>query len=417
MSRLNSRTLILMMLRLAPLMLFAILCVAFGLLSDRFLSLANFRNILTQSTHVAVMAIGMTFVLLVRGVDLSVGSVMYLVAVVMGLYLSDVSLFISIPLIMVIGAAFGAINACFITGLRDRAVHRHARHFVHRPRIRSLSVRDQDGFPERHRAGAWADFVLRRSLGDLDRRRRRGGRVDHADANALRSPDLRCRSRPGLRGEGRNSRPGDYRSRSFAFAASAPPSVALISVSQVGAASATFGYQEEFPVIAAAVLGGTSLFGGRGGVFGSIFGAVLVQTTSNGLVMLNANPYLYPLVNSVIIFIAAWVDGRRRLMTERLEQRKSVSKRKTCRTGKLIEMSEYPFTAEGSRGARRPGTRRRSATASRSSVAGAPRDRLHRRADGRASIGNCRRSSASRDRAHPRQGAAARSDPAARGLV
>ena len=74
--------------------------------------------------------------------------------------------------------------------------------------------------------------------------------------------------------------------------------------------------------IAAAVLGGTSLFGGRGGVFGSIFGAVLVQTTSNGLVMLNANPYLYPLVNSVIIFIAAWVDGRRRLMTERLEQRK-----------------------------------------------------------------------------------------------
>jgi predicted ABC-type sugar transport system permease subunit len=66
----------------------------------------------------------------------------------------------------------------------------------------------------------------------------------------------------------------------------------------------------------------TSLFGGRGGVIGSIFGAVLVQTTSNGLVMLNANPYLYPLVNSVIIFVAAWVDGRRRILTERLEQRK-----------------------------------------------------------------------------------------------
>ena len=99
-------------------------------------------------------------------------------------------------------------------------------------------------------------------------------------------------------------------------------SLPKIVLSSVEAASATFGYQEEFPVIAAAVLGGTSLFGGRGGVFGSIFGAVLVQTTSNGLVMLNANPYLYPLVNSVIIFIAAWVDGRRRLMTERLEQRK-----------------------------------------------------------------------------------------------
>src|SRR6202021_95820 len=115
---LNSRTLILIVPRLAPLMLFVILFLAFGLLSDRFLSLANFRNILTQSTHVAVMAIGMTFVLLVRGVDLSVGSVMYLVAVVMGLYLSDISLFISIPAIIVIGAAFGAINAWLITGLR-----------------------------------------------------------------------------------------------------------------------------------------------------------------------------------------------------------------------------------------------------------------------------------------------------------
>jgi ribose transport system permease protein len=107
-----------MLLLFAPLILFAVLCLAFGALSDRFLSIANFRNILTQSTHVAVMAIGMTFVLLVRGVDLSVGSVMYLVAVVMGLYLPDVSLFISIPAIMVIGAVFGAINACLITGLR-----------------------------------------------------------------------------------------------------------------------------------------------------------------------------------------------------------------------------------------------------------------------------------------------------------
>ena len=99
-------------------MLFAILCVAFGLAADRFLSLANFRNILAQSTHVAVMAIGMTFVLLVRGVDLSVGSVMYLVAVTMGLYLPDLPLFVSIPAIILIGAAFGAINAAFVTGLR-----------------------------------------------------------------------------------------------------------------------------------------------------------------------------------------------------------------------------------------------------------------------------------------------------------
>src|SRR4029077_8888220 len=106
------------LLRLAPLILFAVLCLAFGVLSDRFLSLANFRNILTQSTHVAVMAIGMTFVLLVPGVDLSVGAAMYLVAVTMGLHLPDGSLFVSIPAIILIGVTFGAINASFVTGLR-----------------------------------------------------------------------------------------------------------------------------------------------------------------------------------------------------------------------------------------------------------------------------------------------------------
>ena len=91
-------------------------------------------------------------------------------------------------------------------------------------------------------------------------------------------------------------------------------SAALVSAARCGAASSTFGFKKEFPVIAAAVLGGTSLFGGRGGVVGTVFGAVLIQTVENGLVMTNADPYVYPLIISVIIFIAALVDGRRRLM-------------------------------------------------------------------------------------------------------
>ena len=64
------------------------------------------------------MAIGMTFVLLVRGVDLSVGSVMYLVAVVLGLYLPDLPLFVSIPAIMLIGAGLRRDQRLVITVLR-----------------------------------------------------------------------------------------------------------------------------------------------------------------------------------------------------------------------------------------------------------------------------------------------------------
>ncbi|MEJ7709386.1 MAG: ABC transporter permease [Pyrinomonadaceae bacterium] len=64
----------------------------------------------------------------------------------------------------------------------------------------------------------------------------------------------------------------------------------LVSVAQLGAVSPTFGNQREFAAIAAAVLGGASLFGGRGSVFpGTVFGALLIQTVENGLVIINAD--------------------------------------------------------------------------------------------------------------------------------
>ncbi|HYO83175.1 MAG TPA: hypothetical protein VES20_17345, partial [Bryobacteraceae bacterium] len=97
----------------------------------------------------------------------------------------------------------------------------------------------------------------------------------------------------------------------------------LISVAQLGAVSPTFGYQREFGAIAAAVLGGTSLFGGRGQVFpGTILGAILIQTVESGLVMLNADPYLYPLVMAAIIFVAVLLDSARaRYVTERARRK------------------------------------------------------------------------------------------------
>ena len=75
--------------------------------------------------------------------------------------------------------------------------------------------------------------------------------------------------------------------------------------------------------IAAAVLGGTSLFGGRGQVFpGTVIGALLMQTVESGLVILNVDPYLYPLITSSVIFSAVVVDSLRNKQLERLRARK-----------------------------------------------------------------------------------------------
>jgi ribose transport system permease protein len=321
MMHLNRQRFALLALRFAPLLLFVVLVVAFGSLSDRFLTFANLRNIVTQATHVAVMAIGMTFVLLVRGVDLSVGSVMYLAVVVLGLYLPDLPLAISIPAILLIGVAFGAINAWFTTYLRIAAfMTTLATLFIGRGLALYLSetkmVFQSDTVQTLGRSSAlgvpWAIWILAAvaAIAWVVLTQTPYGRQIYAvgaDPDAAAKAGIRVKA---------------IVFSVFCICSGCAAIGALISVAQVGAASATFGYQSEFPVIAAAVLGGTSLFGGRGGVLGSIFGAVLVQTTENGLVMLNADPYLYPLVNSTIIFIAAWVDGQRTVITERLEQRK-----------------------------------------------------------------------------------------------
>ena len=94
----------------------------------------------------------------------------------------------------------------------------------------------------------------------------------------------------------------------------------LVAIAQLGAISPTFGYQSEFIAIAAAVLGGTSLFGGRGHVFpGTLTGAVMIQALQSGLVMANADPYLYPLITGGVIFLIVLIDTMRH--KERLKRR------------------------------------------------------------------------------------------------
>lgn len=320
MTRAGGNRTLLAVLRIAPLLLFAVIFVAFGLTSDRFLTVVNLRNIVAQASHTAIMAIGMTFTLLVRGVDLSVGSAMYLGAVVLGLYLRDLPLVLSVPLLMLLGCAFGAVNAAFITRLRIAPfIVTLSALFIGRGLALWLSnTKDVYQTEMVLRLGRTSGFGVPWAIWFL--------------AAVLIVTWLVLTQTPygrqiyAVGADPEAAEKAGIRVRPIVFSVYCVSGVCamiggLVSVSQVGSASATFGYQEEFPVIAAAVLGGTSLFGGRGGVLGSVFGAVLVQTTENGLVMLNANPYLYPLIVAAIIFLAALLDGRRTVLVERLERR------------------------------------------------------------------------------------------------
>ncbi|MEO1091391.1 MAG: ABC transporter permease [Pseudomonadota bacterium] len=310
-----------LLLQSAPLIAFALVLVVFASLSDRFFTLSNFTNIVTQSSHIAIMAIGMTFVLLTAGIDLSVGAVMYVVVAVLALVLGDLPVLMAFPLVALLGLALGAVNGFFVVQLRGlhpfiitlstlfilrglalwmtdtRMV------FVEEP-IMALGRTSYFGVP-------WAIWMFLAVFVSawLVLRETPFGRQVYAVGQ-----DPVAAAKAGI----------NVPMVLFAVYCICGLCAALgglVSIAQVAAASSTFGFQKEFPVIAAAVLGGTSLFGGRGGVVGTVFGAILIQTVENGLVMTNANPYIYPLVTASIIFFAVLIDSQRSRIAEAMRRR------------------------------------------------------------------------------------------------
>lgn len=320
----STRTrLLLAVLERVPLFLLAGVFAVFGILSGKFLDPRNLVNILVQSSSVAIVAIGMTFVLLTAGIDLSVGSIMFLSAAVAGkMVLAGLPLAPACLVVLAIGIAFGLVNAFFIARLRVLAfivtlstlyLGRGFGLFLTQTRAMNLPedlVRIGTGkllgvpFP------VWIfAFVL--GLAHFVLTRTSFGRQIYAVGS-----DLEAANKAGI-----NTR--KILALVYVTSGLAAAMGGLVAVAQLGAVSPTFGNQREFAAIAAAVLGGTSLFGGRGQVFpGTVIGAVLIQTVENGLVIVNADPYLYPLITASIIFLAVFLDSARHAQLRRLGRRK-----------------------------------------------------------------------------------------------
>lgn len=308
------------LLQWAPGLLFLVLIVTFATLSPHFLSPDNLGAILVQSSWLIVVALGMNFVLLGAGVDLSVGAVMYLSAVAVGMGLPNAPVWIALLASTLVGALFGAVNGSLIVRLELPAfivtlallfVGRGLGLFFSSTRIvyastevASLGREDLACIPVPLWIAAVAVVVgavllnrtafgpYLRSMGaDAEGARRVGVPTKAVTWGVY----VLCGAFAGLAG--------------------------FVSLSQTSAASGAFGQNAEFLAIAAAVLGGTSLFGGRGHLWAPVLGAVLIMTVQNGLVMINANPYAYPVITGSVIFIAALLDSVRSTFQKRLERR------------------------------------------------------------------------------------------------
>jgi ribose transport system permease protein len=315
-----SRQLAVFLLRYASLVLFGVIILVFAGLSDRFFDPRNFLNIVIQAAHVGILGIGMTFVLLTAGIDLSVGAVMYVSAALLGVHMVGLPLWLSFPVVCLIGIGFGAVNGFLVTQLRVAAfiatlstlfIGRGLALYVTSTQMIIMQPATLDfgrmnwiGVP----ISVWIFLVVLATAWVVLTQTTFGRQIYAVGAD----PE-------GAAKAGINVKRILF--AVYVICGLCAAIAGLVSASQVGTVSPTFAIQKEFAAIAAAVLGGTSLFGGRGSVLGTVFGAILIQTVMNGLVIINADPYIYPVVIATTIFIAVLVDSLRTHFLDRIGRR------------------------------------------------------------------------------------------------
>lgn len=296
---------------------FVALCLVLSLSTPHFLTLGNLLNVALQTVINAIMAVGLTVVIISAGIDLSVGSILALAGVTLGYALHagwPVSL--AILAALAVGLACGTVNGllvaygrlpAFIATLGMMSVARGGALLV-------SGGRPVSGFSESFRWLATgeaaaipvpvilmglvyvaAHFVLRRT---------KFGRYVYAmggnEEAALLSGVPVARYKVGL----------------YGVCGVTAALAAVVLTARLNSAQPIAGLGYELDAIAAAVIGGTSLMGGQGSVIGTLVGALIMGVLRNGLNLLDVSSFLQQVVLGAVIITAVLLD-----MTLKRQQR------------------------------------------------------------------------------------------------
>lgn len=289
-----------------------VLCVLLTLLSANFLTTSNILNVILQASVFAILAFGMTFVILTAGIDLSVGSVLALSGAVMASMTTSYGPVAGIVIGLVVGALIGTVNGLFVTVAK---VAPFITTLAMLAIARGLTYVYTQGAPIRVRSSGFNVFgqglaaivpvpvilmFIIFFVCLLVLTQTRFGRYVYAIGS---NPEVtRLSGIPINR----------YVVLVYAISGLCAAIGGLILTGRLASADPNNGTGYELQAIAAVVVGGTSLFGGRGGVFGTLLGALIIAVVSNGLVLLNVNAFWQQVVSGAIILLAVLTDSVRR---------------------------------------------------------------------------------------------------------
>ncbi|MFC3210085.1 ribose ABC transporter permease [Planomicrobium okeanokoites] len=300
--------------KIAPFIGLILIIVIITLLNPGFLSLNNILNVLRQVSINALIAFGMTFVILTGGIDLSVGSILALTgAVTAGMMASGVDPILAMFVGLLLGALLGAFNgviiakgkvAPFIATLATMTIYRGIT-LVYTEGRPVSGIGDGGAFQMLGRGYFLGIpipvvtmiisflilyFILKKTT--FGRRVYAvGGNEEASILSGINADRIKIYV---------------YSLIGFlsAFAA-------LILTSRLNSAQPTAGQMFELDAIAAVVLGGTSLTGGRGWIVGTLIGALIIGVLNNGLNLIGVSSFFQQVVKGAVILLAVLLDRKK----------------------------------------------------------------------------------------------------------
>jgi ribose transport system permease protein len=295
-------------LELRMLALAIIIAVALSLLSPYFLKANNLLNLLDQSVVTGIVAIGMTFVILTGGIDLSVGSVVGLTGVILGLSLHHFSIPIAITLATLAGAGIGLFSglliayfdlAAFVITLGVMAIGRSLAYIFSGqtsisdipPQLNDLVYTTVLGV----QTNVWTLLVLY-ALAWAYLTYTKGGRMIYAVGS----------NREAARTAGLNVL--FYSVVPYVVSGALSAIAATLMSSQILSIDPLAGTGLELDAIAAVVIGGASLYGGRGTIIGTLIGVFIMVMIRNGLNLLGVSPFWQGSAIGAIIIAAVLAE-------------------------------------------------------------------------------------------------------------
>ncbi len=290
-----------------------LLCVVLAAVAPNFLEFDNFTQIVVQSSVIGIAAVGMTFVIITAGIDLSVGSIVALSGMVAALSMQDGgSGIVGILVALGVGLLIGAFNG-FSTTVLGITPFIVTLAVLSMGRGLTLAVSDGQtvfGFP--------SSFIFV-GQGEI-----LGVSVLVWLTLGVFAVGYFCLSHTvfghqvyAIGGNREAARLAGIPVRRVSFLVYAISGLcaglsAVVLTSRLNSALPSSAEGLELQVIAAVVIGGTSLFGGRGSMGGTLVGVLLIGTLNNGLTLLNVPPFWVQFVQGAVIFLAVLVDALNR---------------------------------------------------------------------------------------------------------